>query len=238
MIHYHGGPITPDPVAAATWKARHAFVSFAHPSQVSIAAEVSQSFALDNGAFSVWKAGKTMNWEKYYQWVSNWVKHPRFDFAVIPDSIEGDVAENDKLLDEWPIDDVHGCPVYHMHEPVGRAERLSKTYYRIAIGSSGEYSVVGNSTWRSRMEEIMLAVTDTQGYPNCKIHGLRMLNPKVYVDYPFASADSTNIARNVGIDKKWKGTYTPGTKTMRALVMADRIESNVSAGKWLPKCLQ
>jgi hypothetical protein len=39
-------------VAHATWTRRHAFVSFERPEQVALAAEICQSFALDNGAFS------------------------------------------------------------------------------------------------------------------------------------------------------------------------------------------
>lgn len=60
MIHYHGGPITPDTCAMKAWKGRHAFISFAHSGQINLAAEYCQSFALDNGAFTAWKAaGKT-----------------------------------------------------------------------------------------------------------------------------------------------------------------------------------
>ncbi|EJG4160400.1 hypothetical protein M9530_004977, partial [Escherichia coli] len=56
MIHYHGGPITPDTCAMRAWKGRHAFISFAHSGQINLAAEYCQSFALDNGAFTAWKA--------------------------------------------------------------------------------------------------------------------------------------------------------------------------------------
>ncbi|ELD8288965.1 hypothetical protein QJD89_004630, partial [Salmonella enterica] len=56
MIHYHGGPITPDTCAMKAWKGRHAFISFAHSGQINLAAEYCQSFALDNGAFTAWKA--------------------------------------------------------------------------------------------------------------------------------------------------------------------------------------
>ena len=48
MIHFHGGPITPDTCALKAWKGRHAFISFANPAQIDLASEVTQSFALDN----------------------------------------------------------------------------------------------------------------------------------------------------------------------------------------------
>ncbi|HFZ1933641.1 hypothetical protein I5N09_11890 [Serratia marcescens] len=47
MIHYHGGPVTPDTCALKAWRARHAFISFVHDSQVGLAAEICQSFAID-----------------------------------------------------------------------------------------------------------------------------------------------------------------------------------------------
>jgi hypothetical protein len=53
-----------------------------------------------------------------------------------------------------------------------------------------------------------------------------MLNPKVFTKLPLSSADSTNIGRNVGIDKAWSGTYTPPSKEVRAQVMRARIESH------------
>ena len=59
-----------------------------------------------------------------------------------------------------------------------------------------------------------------------------MLNPEVFGRLPFASADSTNIGRNIGIDQAWRGTYTPPTKEARALVMRQRIESVNAPDRW------
>ena len=61
MIHYHGGRHSTWQVAVEIWKRRHALVSYADPQQIVIAAEVAQSFSLDNGAFSVWKQGIEVN---------------------------------------------------------------------------------------------------------------------------------------------------------------------------------
>jgi len=57
MIHYHGGPITPRGAAISAWTRRHAMISFANPDQLEIAAEVCQSFSLDNGAYPLYTAG-------------------------------------------------------------------------------------------------------------------------------------------------------------------------------------
>ncbi len=52
-----------------------------------------------------------------------------------------------------------------------------------------------------------------------------MLDPEIVSRFPFASADSTNIAKNIGIDQRWIGPYAPPTKESRTQLMRDRIES-------------
>jgi hypothetical protein len=59
-----------------------------------------------------------------------------------------------------------------------------------------------------------------------------MLDPAIFTKLPFASADSTNIGRNIGIDSAWKGSYQPPSKEWRAELMAARIESHNSAERW------
>ena len=56
-----------------------------------------------------------------------------------------------------------------------------------------------------------------------------MLNPVIFSKLPLSSADSTNVARNIGIDSAWKGTYQPKSKETRAVVLTERIESYNSA---------
>lgn len=237
MIHYHGLPINPATAALRAIGGGHAFVSFRHANQLHTAIEVCQSLAVDNGAFSAWKSGEPVrDWRPYYEWVRGLYRFPCFDFAVIPDVIDGDELANDALLAEWKeqgFAEHIGAPVWHMHESLARLERLSK-YPRICIGSSAEFARIGSTAWEDRMVEAMRVLCDENGKPVCKIHGLRMLNPKVFTRFPFASADSTNIGRNVGIDSKWKGTYTPPTKEARAAIMRERIESHQSAPIWEP----
>ena len=233
MIHYHGLPITPATVAVEAVNGGHAFVSHRHAQQLGIAMSFAQSFALDNGAFSAWRAGAPVtDWGVFYEWVNSLRKHPGFDWAVIPDVIDGDEAANDALLDQWPHGPVVGVPVWHMHESLTRLRRLARDYPRVCLGSSGAFSTVGTALWWDRMHEAMSAICDEDGLPACKLHGLRMLNPAVFSRLPLASADSTNIGRNVGIDKAWKGTYTPPTKEARARVMRSRIESINGAERW------
>lgn len=231
MIHYHGTPITPEYAAAQVLMGRHAMVSFAHPEQLPLLADICQSFALDNGAFSAWRSGKPIkDWTLFYEWVEQWRRHPGFDWYLVPDVIDGDEGENDELLAKANPD--VGVPVWHLHESLDRLERLAFHWPRIAFGSSGAFASIGTPQWWRRMDEAMEVVCD-DGRPRTRLHGLRMLDPKVFGAFPFASADSTNVARNVGIDQRWKGTYAPSSKAVRGLVLATRIEATQSAARWI-----
>ncbi len=236
MIHYHGLPITPATAAAKAIASGHAFVSFRYPDQLGLVLEVAQSFAVDNGAFSAWRSGKPVtDWNPFYEWVAELHRYPSFDFAVIPDVIDGSEADNDALIAEWPWRERApwvGAPVWHMHESLERLERLALAWPRVCLGSSGQYARVGTPEWWARMSAALDRVCDRDGRPVCKLHGLRMLNPKVFGRLPLASADSTNIAQNVGIDSKWKGTYAPANKESRAQVMRERIETNQALTFW------
>lgn len=233
MIHYHGLPITPDTTPAIALAGAHAFVSFRHPDQLGLAAEICQSFAVDNGAFSAWKAGSPVtDWEPYYEWVESISRTPNFDWAIIPDVIDGTEEDNDRLLYQWPMM-LPGVPVWHLHESIARLVGLCDRWPRVALGSSGQYAQVGSQPWEQRMQEAMKAIC-VNGQPIAKIHGLRMLDPEIFSRYPFASADSTNIGRNVNLDSHWNGTYTPPTKAARAAVMRARIESVNGALYWEP----
>jgi hypothetical protein len=112
MIHYHGGPITPDTCALKAWKGRHAFISFANPGQLAWPAK-SPSLSrwitahLVSGRKNALLTGMTTTrlWPL--------MNHPRFAFAVIPDVIGGTSEENDALIAEWPHGKVVGAPVWH-----------------------------------------------------------------------------------------------------------------------------
>lgn len=239
MIHYHGGPITPKSVARVVWNCRHAMISYAYPEQLKDAAEVCQSFALDNGAFTAWKRGTPVNWERYIEWLRVWDMHPAFDWALIPDIIDGSERQNDQL-----ITDFMGAyafqggsrsslvPVWHLHESIERLARLIDGWPRVALGSSGQYSDPGSRSWWNRMAEAMEVACDADGRPKRKLHLLRGLDPTLLSYLPMSSADSTNVAMNHCLDSKWSGTYEPATQEMRAMVLVDRIENHARAVRW------
>lgn len=229
MIHYHGGPITPDTCAIKAWAGRHAFISYAAPRQVGLAAEYCQSFALDNGAFSFWKNGTQTNWDGFYNWVDEWRHHPGFDFAVIPDVIDGTEEENDELIKAWPFKIYTGAPVWHINESIKRLRWLASIFPRVCIGSSGEFDVTRREAFLQRAHQAISAIVNERGQPTCKLHGLRMLNPEIFSKLPLSSADSTNVALSIGMDNDWRGQYAPKSKETRTSILVERIESTNSA---------
>jgi hypothetical protein len=233
MIHYHGLPIAPETAAAAALTGGHAFISWAEPRSFGLVLQVCQSFALDNGAFSAWRAGEPVHdWRAFYAWVNDCRRFQGFDWAVIPDVIDGDERANDVLVDAWPFECWQGVPVWHLHESIARLRRLAGDWPRVALGSSGDFAKLKTPRWWARMGEAVGALCHSDGMPSCKLHGLRMLDPQIFRAFPFASADSTNIGRNVNLDMRWSGSYAPATKEGRARVLRERIEANPVALRW------
>ena len=230
MIHYHGGRHSTWQVAVEIWKRRHALVSFADPQQIAIATDVAQSFALDNGAFSVWKRGVEVSWSSYYDWVAEWRRHPGFDWAVIPDVIDGDEPANDALVEAWPFGRHLGVPVWHLHESTDRLRRLADEWPRVALGSSGEFATIGTTKWWGRMQQVMAAVC-ADGKPTAKLHGLRMLRPAICKYLPLPSADSAGVSRGVGTTN-WGGCYRQASEAVKARVLIEHYETAQSAVAW------
>ena len=190
-IHYHGTPITPRAVLD-TLAGRHFCISYAAPNDVKQCHAIGQSVMLDNGAFSAWTAGRPVDWDGYYRWTEEWLAYPT-TWAVIPDVIDGGEEENDALLLEWPHG-VRGAPVWHADESIDRLLRLASVWPRVCVGSSGAYRVVGSEAWHRRMVEAMNALCPG-GLVPCWLHMLRGM-AMAGSHYPFASVDSTDVARN------------------------------------------
>jgi hypothetical protein len=244
MIRYHGGPITPESAALAAWKRAHAMISFANADQTELAFACADSVALDNGAWPLFVAGKgEIDIEAYASWVTTWCRHPAFDWCLIPDKIDGGEEENESMMRRFSARlarelGVHenACrslqvPVWHMHESIDKIKRLAKEWARVAIGSSGDFVTIGTPKWWGRISEAMEVICQ-DGLPNCKLHGLRQMDPEVFSVVPYSSVDSTNVARNIGIDCRWTGSYVPVRKETRAMLLRDNIENHACAVRW------
>lgn len=237
MIKYHGIPITGEGNPILALQGRHACVSFAHANQIEMAAELCQSFIIDNGAFTSWTQGKTFDIDGFAHFVERWHRHPGLDWYLMPDVIDGTDDDNAKMRAHWfrlvgSQIWQKGVPVWHLNESLTTLEALVNGFRRIAIGSSGAYAQIGTNAWWQRMAEAMEVACDSDGYPKAKLHGLRMLDPTVFSHFPFASADSTNVARNCGLDTRWNGPYAPRSRKMRALILMERIEAHAAANRW------
>ncbi len=233
MIRYHGGPITPERAAIEAWRDGHAMMSFANPEQDALAFEKAASVALDNGAWPIFAAGNgRIDIPAYLAWVKKWCLHPAFDWCLIPDIIDGNEEENNRLIEQWPLDNSMSVPVWHMHENLENLEWLCDDFQRVAIGSSGEFVSIGTPRWWTRISEAMEVACNSDGYPKTKLHGLRQMDPEVFSIVPYSSVDSTSVARAIGIDSKWTGSYVPKSKATRALVVRDNIAHHACSARW------
>lgn len=238
MIHYHGTPIGGARRDVARFLlGRHALVSFYRPDDLPAVMDCCQSFVLDNGAFSHWKAGRgEIDFRAYQEWVESVCHHPAYDWCLIPDIIDGSEEQNRQLVLKWMETEsrTHGVPVWHLHDSLDYLDWLVSQFSRVALGSSGQWSIPGTIAWWQRMSDAMQVTCDGSGRPRTKLHGLRMLNPDVFTRLPLASADSTNAAVNCGSLSRF-GSYMPPTASQRAEVIATRIEVLSSAPVWCPQ---
>ena len=199
--------------------------------------EVSSGFALDNGAFSIWKQGKgDINLDEYYKWVDSIRHHPGYQWFIIPDKIEGSETENDLLLKTSPFPE--GVPVWHTNESFKRLECLVNEYPYICIGSSLGHTPNTAAFW-NQMYQAMEVCCSKDGKPKTKLHGLRQLQGDIISKIPYSSADSINMGRNLTNHPRWaKAMYEPISFHVRAQVLIDRIEAIQSPAVWGFKSIQ
>lgn len=238
MIKYHGTPFggTRDEVAKFLC-GRHALIPFGNHGDIGTAAEVCETFMIDNGAFTSWTKGIKPDWNEYIKFVETYRLHPGFDFCVIPDVIDGDETQNNQLMDWFCINTsrrLRKSPVWHMHESVDRLKMLCDRFETVCLGSSGEFSDPGNRAWWGRMDLAMRTICDEHGRPPCKLHGLRMLDPAIFSRIPLSSADSTNACRNSCSYDRF-GIYAPPHRSARAAAIAMRIEIHNSPAIWVKR---
>lgn len=203
MIHYHGGVLHTGAIPYEAYAGRHFCVSFAYPEKMELYHQIGQSVCVDNGAFSLWKEGRPVDFPAFYEWVEPWLAY-QTTWAIIPDVMDGTEEENDQLIAEWPFDREKGAPVYHIPESLDRLDRLCDEWPLICLGISSErYGRINCPKWKARMEQIMDVACDDRGFPRTRMHLLRGLafssGP-----YPIYSADSASVARS------WSGSPKGG----------------------------
>lgn len=244
-IHFHGTPITPGSVLQQL-AGKHFCVSYAAPDDVERVHQIGQSVLLDNGAFTFWKQGGAADaafWRSYYTWCERWLEQPT-TAAIIPDVIDAGSQEQDALLREWPFGH-RGWPVWHMDEPLDRLLRLCDEWPKVAIGSTAQYRVVGSAAWSERMTTAFNEIARRHRF----IPWLHMLRGMQCVDWrwPFASVDSTDVARNHNRgrgrrdpDEPKLRLYSPSSRRkpenrpdLAARRMADRWDGKQTKAPWI-----
>lgn len=191
MIHYHGTPITPR--SELQKMAGLCFcVSYAAPNDADWCLSHAQSIMWDNGAFSIWRSGKTLDQTAFAAWVATRLGHPHW--AVVPDVIGGEIADNLRMIAEWPHPRELSGVVWHMHEPIDHLLRLADMgFAKLCFGSTERYDPVGCEAWARRADEAFNALAKRGPLPWVHMmRGLALCGSR----WPFASADSTNVARN------------------------------------------
>lgn len=188
-IHYHGTPLTPR-AELMKLAGKHFCVSFADSRDGDWCLANGQSVMWDSGAFTAHTQRRVVDWSAYYAWLEPRLGHPHW--AVIPDVIDGSEADQRALVATWPFGAL-GAPVWHMALSIDYLLELADEWPRVCFGSSQQYWQVGSDPWCRRADEAFNALAKAGPLPWVHmLRGLALAGDR----WPFASADSTNIARN------------------------------------------
>lgn len=199
---YHGTPITPQ-AEFLKLAGRNFCISYFNRSKVSmpVAEGIASSLMLDNGAYSAWKAKTEFTddyWRGYHEWCDPLLDRPT-TWAVIPDAILQGSQEQERLVKQWPHGE-KGAPVFHLYadfmHPLDRLLRLLDSWPRVCIGwahDPREYEI-GCPMFERSMDAVWNAIVQRhRRTPNVHMfRGTRLVRSP----WPFASVDSTDVARN------------------------------------------
>ena len=206
----HGTPITPKRLLPQL-KGGSFCVSYMNPEQLDECIDLvgkDQILILDNGAFTAWKQGLTLDdawWDGFYAWANAAMDRCPQAVAVIPDVIDGNEEENLKLIAKALRQDKLKYPeramaIWHLNESLEQLEKLFKIFNFVGFGSCQEYDIARNKPGSAYMEKIK-EVFAHMNYWQMKykkdrpwIHMMRGLG--VFHKIGFDSADSCNIAIN------------------------------------------
>ena len=226
MIHYHGTPLTPRS-EMLKMAGKNFCVSYAAPGDAEWCLANGQSVMWDNGAFSAYTKGTKFDPASFAEWVEPKLGHPHW--AVIPDVIGGSPDEQKAMIAQWPHPRELSAPVWHLGLPIDWLLELSDQYQRICFGSSGAYWQVGSVTWERRCDEAFNALERRRLRPWVHmLRGLSLCGDR----WPFASADSVNVALN------FKGSKSRRIDAVCPERMARRIDAVQCPIRWAVRAEQ
>lgn len=190
MIHYHGTPLTPRS-ELQKMAGKNFCVSFANPADADWCLSHGQSVMWDNGAFTHHRRGGAIDIDAYCRWLEPRLGHPHW--CVVPDVIGGTEDEQRELVASWVMPRDLSAPVWHMGLSLDWLIELASEWPKVCFGSSAEYWQVGSDAWARRCDAAWNALEKRGLRP--WVHMLRGLSLCGDI-WPFASADSVNVARN------------------------------------------
>ena len=215
MIVYHGTPITPRAVLLSL-AGRSFCVPFTDPRDAATCMAIGQSVMFDNGAWSAFTRGHVPDWPGYYAWSEPHLSPVHW--AVVPDVIDGTPEANLALARQWPHRRDWAGVVWHLHEPLDHLAALADAWPRVCFGSSGAYADPAADRWHGRVDAAWNLLARTGRRP--WVHMLRAMAQASGGPWPFASTDSTNLARHHAADAR------------DAVRMAARLEARHPPVRW------
>lgn len=219
MIHYHGTPLTPRS-EMLKMAGKNFCVSYANPGDAEWCLANGQSVMWDNGAFSLRNKGGIDD-QSFAAWVEPKLGHPHW--AVIPDVIDGTEKQQRDLVTRWPHSRELSAPVWHMALDIDYLLSLADAWPRICFGSTKQFWQVGSAAWERRCDEAFNALERRGLRPWVHmLRGLSLCGDR----WPFASADSVNVALN------FKGSKSRNLAAVCPERMARRIDSIQCPIRW------
>lgn len=214
-IHYHGTPLSPR-VELFKMAGKCFCVPFSDARDADVCLSIGQSVMFDNGAFSAFTKGQSLDAAKYIAFLEPRLAQPHW--AIPPDVIDGDVDQQRSGLRAWPYPPQLSAPVWHMGLPIEYLLELADAWPRICFGSTAAYWQVGSDAWCRRSDEAFNELARRHRHLPW-VHMLRGMS-LAGDRWPFASLDSVNVARN------FKDTNTDPER------MARRLDAVQCAVKW------
>jgi len=237
----HGTPITPKRLLPQL-RGGSFCVSYMHPEQLEECIELvgdDQILILDNGAFTAWKQGITLDddwWDGFYSWANAAMDRCGNAVCVIPDVIGGTEEENLGLIAKT----IHGgklkyperaMAIWHMNESFEQLKVLYRIFNFVGFGSCAEYDIAKNGPASHYYRRFLFAWAHMAwwdiefGLENRPwLHMMRGLG--VLHKTGFDSADSCNVAIN---HNRVKNQYVNHVRHM-----ADRLAAKVNGLEFLP----
>lgn len=216
-ICYHGTPVTPK-AQLYRMTGQSFCVSFADPRDADFCEAFGQSVLWDNGAFSAWTRKREVDEPALYAWLEPRLRHPHR--AVVMDVIDGDVQQQREAIKRWPFPRDLSWPVWHLDKPLDYLDELADEWPAVCFGSAGAFAEIGTEAWIRKMGEAFERLHRRRYLP--WVHGLRMLGQ--IGNYPFGSADSTNVAQNYGVATGCAHCHAKHVNSVRRKRGASKVE--------------